>query len=92
MLKREKRILPIIPEVAAFTKRFSVILPPVLSCEERTREAVINEFLELGSRNILEPVSVQTDANVKRTFAPLIVHYFAYLDQIFSEMMLMCIS
>lgn len=46
---------------------------------------------ELGSKNLPEPVSLQTDANVKRTVAPLRVHYFIYLDQIFNEIMLMCI-
>lgn len=55
----------------------------------------MTEFLrvgELGSKNLLEPVPLQTGANVKRTVAPLIVHYFVYLDQIFNDIMLMCIS
>lgn len=46
---------------------------------------------KLGSKNPLEPVLLQTDANIKRTVAPahtLIVHYFVYLDQILIEMML----
>lgn len=77
-------------------KSFSVLLTRILSFAvrepERCWSANSLRAGELGSKNLREPVPLQTDANVKRTVAPLIVHYFVYLDQIFNKIILMCVS